>query len=181
MTRVVLVFGLISGVIITAFVWTTAALAERDAIKFERLEVVGYASMLIALTMVFFGIKSYRDNVGKGSVTFWKGVQVGFMISLISAVLYWAGAISYGFVSPNFEATFIRKFSEVKIGKLTEQGATQDQIESAKAEVAMMEKLFSNPALFFLVCLMEMLPVGIIVTLISAGLLRRRELLPSAG
>lgn len=179
MTKVVLVFGLISGFIITALVWTTAALAERDAIKFERLEIVGYASMLIALTMVFFGIKSYRDNVGKGGITFWKGVQVGFLISLISAVLYWAGALGYGVISPNFEATFMRKFTELKVGKLTEQGAPQEQIDKAKAETEMMQQLFQNPALFFLMCLLEMLPVGVIVTFISAGLLRKREMLPA--
>lgn len=179
MTKVVLVFGLISGLIIAALVWTTAALAERDAINFERLEIVGYASMLIALTMVFFGIKSYRDNFGKGKITFWKGVQVGLLISVISSLLYWAGAMGYGVMSPNFEATFMQKFTEVKMGKLTAAGAPQDQIEKAKVEIEMMKTLFQSPFLFFLVSMMEMLPVGIVVTLISAALLRRKELLPA--
>ena len=88
MKKVVLTFGLLAGLIITALVWITAALAERDAINFKRLEIVGYSSMLIALTMVFFGIKSYRDNVGSGMISFWKGVQVGVLISLISGILY---------------------------------------------------------------------------------------------
>jgi hypothetical protein len=179
MTRVVLTFGLISGLIITALVWTTATLADRDAIRFESLDIVGYASMLIALTMIFFGIKSYRDNVGKGSITFWKGVQVGFLISLISSVLYWAGAFSFGIVNPNFEANFIQKFTELKVNKPTEQGAPKEQIDQGKAEVEMMQNLFKNPLLFFLVCLMEMLPVGIVVTLISAALMRRQEILPA--
>ena len=179
MTRIVLTFGLIGGLIIAALMWTTAALTERDAIKFESLQFAGYASMLIALTMVFFGIKSYRDNVGKGSITFWKGVQVGFLISLIASVLYWAGAFSYGIVNPNFETHFIQKFTELKVNKPAEQGASKDQIEQGKAEVEMMENLFKNPVLFFLVCLMEMLPVGIVVTLISAALMRRREILPA--
>jgi len=178
MTKTVLTFGILSGLIIAALVWTTATLADRDAIAFERLDIVGYASMLIALTMVFFGIKSYRDKVGKGTITFWKGVQVGFLISLISAFLYWGGAISYGIVNPNFEANFIRKFTDLKVNKPAEQGAPQAQIDKAKSEVEMMQTLFKNPVLFFLVCLMEMLPVGIVVTLISAALMRRRELLP---
>jgi hypothetical protein len=179
MTKIVLTFGLISGLIIAALVWTAAGLAESNAIDFQRLDIVGYASMLIALTMVFFGIKSYRDNVGNGTISFWKGIQVGFMISLISAVLYWAGAFSYGIVSPNFEASFVQKFTELKVNKLAEQGAPQDQIDKAKAEVEMMKSLFDNPVLFFFVCLMEMLPVGIVVTLISAALLRKREFLPA--
>lgn len=179
MKKVVLTFGLLAGVVIAALVWITAALTERDAINFERLEFVGYASMLVALSMVFFGIKSYRDNVGNGRITFWKGVQVGVLISLIAGVLYFAGAASYGIVNPGFEENFMRKFTELKVGKLKEQGASQEQIDQAKAEVDVMQTLFQSPILFFLVCLMEILPVGIVVTLISAALLRKGEVLPA--
>ena len=177
MTRVVLTFGLLAGVIIAALVWITAALAERDMIRFERLEVVGYASMIIALSMVFFGIKSYRDNQGKGTLTFWKGVQVGALISVIAGVLYFAGALSYGIVSPGFEDTFMRKFTELKVNQLQAKGASQAEIDKSTAEVETMRVLFKNPLLFFLVCMMEILPVGIIVAVISAALLRKRELL----
>ena len=119
------------------------------------------------------------EHPAGGSIKFWKGVQVGVLISLISGILYAVGAMSYGIVSPNFEAHFMTKFTELKVGKLTEQGASQDKIDEAKKEVEMMKTLFQNPVLFFLVCQMEILPVGFIVTLISAGLLRRRELLPA--
>jgi hypothetical protein len=129
--------------------------------------------------MVFFGIKSYRDNSAGGTLRFWKGVQVGVLISLIAGVLYWFGAISYGIVNPGFDERFMKQFTELKVGQLEAQGAPPDQINKAKAEVEMMQGLFKNPVLFFLVCLMEILPVGFIVTLISAGLLRRKELLPA--
>ncbi|MBK8465622.1 MAG: DUF4199 domain-containing protein [Chloracidobacterium sp.] len=180
MKKVVLTFGLIGGLIIAGLVWVTAILVERRAIGFERLEVVGYASMLIALSMVFFGIKSYRDNYSGGQLRFWKGVQVGVLISLIAGVLYWGGATSYGVANPGFDERFMKQFSDLKVGKLQEQGASEDQIESAKAEVEMMAGLFKNPVLFFLICMVEIMPVGIIVTLISAGLLRKKELLPAA-
>lgn len=180
MKKVVLTYGLLAGVIIAALVWISASLAEQDAINFERLELVGYASMLVALSMVFFGIKSYRDNFGKGRITFWKGVQIGLLISLIAGVMYYAGAMSYGVSNPNFEKNFMQKFTELKIGKLKEQGASQEQIDRATAEVDVMQKLFQNPILFFFVCLMEILPVGIVVTLVSAALLRNKEVLPAA-
>jgi hypothetical protein len=181
MKKVVLTFGLIAGVIIAVLVWVVAWLCERDLIAFERMEFVGYASMLIALTMVFFGIKSYRDNYSGGKITFWKGVQVGLLISLIAGVLYFAGALSYNIANPGFQAKFIEKYTEFSIGKLQAEGAPQAEIDSAKAEIALMQRLFENPLLFFAIAMVEILPVGIIVTLISAGLLRRREVLPAAG
>jgi len=179
MKKVVLTFGLFAGLIIAGLVWVTAILVDRGAIGFNRLEVVGYASMIIALSMVFFGIKSYRDNSAGGTMKFWKGVQVGALISVIAGILYWGGAISYGVVNPGFDERFMKQFTELKVGKLQEQGAPQAQIDAAKAEVDMMAGLFKNPVLFFLVCMMEILPVGIIVTLVSAALLRRKDILPA--
>ena len=180
MKKVVMTFGLIAGLIIAGLVWIQATLVEKGAIGFERLEFVGYASMLVALSMVFFGIKSYRDNYAEGRLKFLKGVQVGVLISLTAGVLYWGGAVSYGVTHPGFNERFMQKFTELKVGQLQQQGAPQEQIDKAKAEVEMMQGLFKNPILFFLICMVEILPVGVIVTLVSAGLLRRRELLPAA-
>lgn len=179
MKKVVITFGLLGGVIIASIVWMSSILVENGSIGFDRLEIVGYASMLVALSMVFFGIKSYRDNYSNGKITFWKGVQIGLLISFIAGVLYWGGAMSYGLTHPGFDERFMQKFEDLKMGQLQQQGAAQDQIDKAKAEVEMMRSLFKNPTLFFLVCMMEILPVGIVVTLVSAGLLRRRELLPA--
>jgi hypothetical protein len=179
MKKVVLTFGLLGGIIIAAFVWTTAILVENNAIGFERLEIVGYTSMLVALSMVFFGIKSYRDNYSGGKITFWKGVQVGLLISLIAGVLYWFGAFSYGLTHPGFAERFMQQFTELKVDGPQRQGAPPEQIASGQAEVDMMTTLFESPVLFFLVCMAEILPVGIVVTLISSGLLRRKELLPA--
>ena len=180
MKKVVLTFGLIAGVVIAALVWVVAWLCESDLIAFERMEFVGYASMLIALSMVFFGIKSYRDNYSNGKITFWKGVQVGLLISLIAGVLYFFGALSYNLANPGFQARFIEKYTQFTVGKLQAEGAPQEKIDSARAEIELMEKLFENPLFFFAIAMVEILPVGIIVTLISAALLRRKELMPAA-
>src|SRR4051794_39263873 len=100
MTKIVLTFGLISGIIIAGVVWLNSSLIASGQISWERAEIVGYASMLIALSMVFFGIKSYRDNCAGGTIGFWKGVKVGLLISLLAGVLYFAGAWSYGATHP---------------------------------------------------------------------------------
>jgi hypothetical protein len=181
MTKVVLTFGVLAGVVMAALVWIVAWLCERDMIQFERTAYVGYASMLIALTMVFFGIKSYRDNFNNGKITFGKGIQVGLLISLIAGVFYFAGGFSYNLVNPGFQAKFMQKYAEQTVDKLKQEGASQTKIDAAQADIDMMQKLFDNPLGFFAIAMVEILPVGLVVTLISSALLRRKELLPAAA
>ena len=181
MKKVVLTFGLLAGFVIAALVWVVAWLCQTDLIAFERMEFVGYASMLIALSMVFFGIKSYRDNYLNGKISFWKGVQVGLLISLIAGFMYYAGAASYNIANPGFQAKFLQKYTDMTVGKLQAQGAPQTEIDNAVAQIDLMQRLFENPLLFFAIAMVEILPVGIIVSFISAGLLRRKEVLPAAA
>lgn len=178
MKKVVIIFGLISGLIVAVMVWLNTWLMVSGQISYDRAEIVGYASMLIALTMVFFGIKSYRDNYAGGRITFWKGVQVGLLITLISGVLYFVGAETYSLAHPGFVDNFIQRASEQTETRLHEKQATQAEIDKSLAEIVQMKGLLQNPVIFFFICLIEILPVGIVVTLISAGLLRRKELLP---
>lgn len=179
MKKVIITYGLISGVIIAALVWVTTSLCEMDVISLDYGMFIGYASMLIALTMVFFGIKSYRDNYSGGRITFWKAVQIGFLISLIAATMYFLGAVSYYLAFPGFDERFLAKFTVHMVGKLQASGASQAEIDEVYKTVEMMRGLFKNPLTFYLVALMEFLPVGIIVTLISSALLRKKEVLPA--
>jgi hypothetical protein len=180
MRKVVLTFGVISGLILAVLVWiNTGWLCDGDLISLDYAMFIGYASMLIALTMVFFGIKSYRDNYAGGKVTFWKAVQIGLLISLIASVFYYLGATSYSVTHPGFDERFIAKWTEHEIGKIQASGGSQAEIDEAKQNVELMRTLFQNPLLFFVICLLELLPVGIIVTLVSAALLRRSDVLPA--
>src|SRR5690242_14626014 len=87
MTRIVLIFGLISGAIAAGLMWILMAVVRNGAIDFDNGMTWGYATMIVALSLVFFGVKSYRDNNG-GHITFLKGLQIGILISLISSVCY---------------------------------------------------------------------------------------------
>ena len=182
MKKVVLTFGLIGGLIIAILVWVITGIGcDGDLLNLDYAMFVGYASMLIALTMVFFGIKSYRDNYAGGRITFWKGVQIGLLIALIGGVMYWAGAVSYAAAHPGFVDRFTAKFTDHTVGKLRASGATQAEIDQTLEDMRSMQGMLENPVMFFLICLMEFMPVGIIVTLISAALLRKRELLPATA
>ena len=173
MKKVVLTFGLISGVIIAALMWLMLALMNAGFTSHSLL--IGYATMIIALSLVFFGIKSYRDNNG-GRITFLKGLQVGILISLISAVCY---GISWEAYYRTSGSEFMQQYTAQYIEQMKAKGASDDEIAKTQKEMDQMAEMYKNFFVRFGMTLMEILPVGIVVTLISAGLLRRKELLPA--
>jgi len=178
MTKIVLTFGLISGAIAAALMWIMLAAMNSGAIDLEHgsmAYVTGYASMIISLSLVFFGVKSYRDNNG-GHITFIKGLQVGILIGLISAVCY---ATSWEVYFRTGGSNFMKEYSQKYVERMRQNGATDDQIANARTEMERMTELYKNFFFRFAITLTEILPVAIVVTLISAGLLRKREVLPA--
>ena len=98
--KIVLTFGLIAGAVLSV---SMLCAAFQDEIGFDNGAIVGYTSMVLAFLMVFFGVKSYRDNVANGSVTFGRAFKVGLLITAIASVCYVATweVIYYGFM-PDF-------------------------------------------------------------------------------
>lgn len=177
MTKVVLIFGLISGVIAGVLMWILMGAVNTDVVNFDNGMIWGYATMIIALSMVFFGVKSYRDNNG-GRITFFKGLQVGILISLISAFCY---AASWEIYYPKVGDEFMQKYTAYYLDKMRTDGASDAEIEIARVESEKFMELYRNFFVRFGFSLIEILPVGVIVSLVSAALLRKRELLPAAA
>lgn len=177
MTKVVLIFGLISGVIAGLLMWILMGSVNTDVVNFDNGMILGYGTMIIALSLVFFGIKSYRDNHG-GHISFLKGLQVGILISLISAFCY---AASWEIYYPQVGDEFMQKYTTYYLDKMKTDGASAIEIETARVESEKFMELYKNFLVRFGFSLMEILPVGVIVTLISSALLRKRELLPATS
>jgi hypothetical protein len=175
MTKIVLIFGLISGAIAGFLMWILMSFVGKGSIDFDSGMLWGYATMIIALSLVFFGIKSYRDNNG-GRITFLKGLQVGILISLISAVCY---AASWEIYYPSVGDEFMQKYTAHELNKMKTSGASDAEIEKARVEGQQFMEMYKNFFVRFAFSIVEILPVGVIVTLISAALLRKREILPA--
>jgi hypothetical protein len=175
MKKIVLVFGLISGAIAGLLMWLLMTFVSKGAVNFDNGMLVGYATMIIALSLVFFGIKSYRDNNG-GRVTFLKGLQIGILISLISAVCY---AATWEIYYPSIGDEFMQKYSTYYLDKMKADGAPEAEIEKARVDSEEFMQMYKNFFVRFAFSLMEILPVGVIVTFISAALLRKRDILPA--
>lgn len=175
MTRIVLIFGLISGAIAGLLMCILVAVVKTGAIDFDNAVTWGYATMIIGLSLVFFGIKSYRDNNG-GRISFFKGLQVGILISLISAVCY---AASWEVYYRTGGAEFMQKYTAYYLDKMKANGASDAEVEKARVEGEQFMEMYKNFFVRFAMSMMEIAPVGLIVTLVSAALLRKRDLLPA--
>jgi amino acid transporter len=175
MRKIVITYGLISGAIITTLFLISMLLWSKGVINFDNGEYFGYGSMLVALSMVFFGIKSFRDNENRRKIGFWKGVLVGFLITLLASFVYASGWEIYMQVNPS--NTFVEEYTAHYLNQLKQKGTPQEEIDKTMAEMASMMQMYRNPFIRFGMTLMEILPVGIIVTLLSAAILRKKEIL----
>lgn len=171
MKRTVLTFGIISGVVIAVLMGITTIFADR--IGFDRAVIVGYTTMLMAFLLVFFGIKSYRDNVGDGVISFGRAFTVGLLIMLITCVFY---VVIWEILYFTVLHDFPEKYSNYVLEKARAGGATPEQLAKQGEELKQMKVMLDNPWLSALIIFIsEPLPVGLVMTLISALILRRKR------
>jgi hypothetical protein len=170
MKKIVLTFGLISGAILSAMMGL--ALLFKDAIGFDRGEIVGYTSMVVAMLLVFFGVRSYRDNVAGGTVRFGRAFAVGGLIALVASVCYVA---TWELIYINFAPDYLEKYQAHAIEKARAAGATEAAIAQQKADAEKFAKLYKNPVINTAMTFLEPLPVALIVSLVTAGVLSRRR------
>ena len=170
MKKTVLTFGLIAGAILSGVM--LVLLPFRDAIGFERGMVVGYTTMVLAFLLVFFGVRSYRDNVAGGTVSFGRAFTVGALIALVASLCYVATwELVYFKLAPDFAA----KYQAHMIERARLDGATEAEITRTYAEIEKFTKMYRNPAINAAITFLEPLPVALIVALVSAGVLSRRR------
>src|SRR5688572_1866996 len=171
MKRIVLTFGLLAGAIMSGMFLVTLPFHEEIGNTAGML--LGYASMIAAFLLIFFGVRQYRDNVGDGVVTFGRAVKVGALIALVASACYVATwqVIYFGGFAPNY----LEKYQAARIEEARAEGKSQAEIDKEIAEQKVWLERYQNPVINSAVTFLEPLPVAIVMVLISAGVLRRRE------
>jgi hypothetical protein len=170
MKRVVLTFGLIAGAVLVGMMLITAPFM--DKIGFDTGTIIGYTTMVLAFLMTYFGIKSYRDNVAGGAITFGRALSIGLLITLVATVCYVAAwEVMYYKFTPDFGD----KYAAYAVEQTRKSGATQAQIDAKQREMNEFVESYKNPFINASYTFLEPLPVGVLLTLISAALLRRKR------
>jgi Protein of unknown function (DUF4199) len=170
MKKIVLTFGLIAGGIMSAML--LLALPFQDQLGFERGAILGYTTMVVAFLMVYFGIRSYRDTVSEGQITFGRAFTVGLMITLVATVCY---VTTWEFIYFNLAPDFGEKMAAAALAKAKASGATEAAIAEQTRQMAEFVESYKNPLVNIAYTFLEPLPVGLLFTLVAAGLLSRKR------
>jgi len=169
MKKTVLTFGLISGFFMIAMMTLSLALSER--IGFGHSLVLGYTILILGFLLVFFGIRSYRENIGGGRISFGRALAVGILITLIASVCY---VVTWEIIYFKFMPDFADKYAAYMIGKARAAGESAQKIQAIADEMKSMKATLNNPLLNAAFSFIEPFPIGLIVTLISAAILRKK-------
>jgi len=169
MRKIVLTFGVISGAISSLLMVGTVPFAHK--IGFGKALLLGYTTMVLSFLLVFFGIRAYRENFGKGQITFRKGFAVGICITLISCIFYVA---TWEILYFNFMHDFMDTYSAQSIERLKATGASAATVQAEVEHLKKLKEQYENPVFNSLMTFIEPFPVGLVITLFSAAVLRRK-------
>lgn len=171
MKKIVLTYGLIAGAIVAALFSLNFALTKHTDMNMSML--LGYASMIIAMSMIFFGVRQYRDKHLAGKITFKTALWIGFLIAAVASVIYviyWMIYYSMPGVAENFQEQYINHMKST----WTESGLPTAEIEKRTAKVTADFEMYKNPLVRILMTFSEILPVGFLVSVITALILKRK-------
>jgi len=176
MLRIILIYGVIGGFIVAvpiAVSWFTTPEGEIP----ENAALYGYLSMLLAFTMVFVGIKHYRDKVQGGVIRFLPALGVGLGISAIASLFWvvgWEIILATGF-------DFASAYLDTVVAAAQERGAPAAEIEQIRAQTAEALAVYAKPLTRLPATFAEMFPLGALISLLSAALLRNSRFLAARG
>jgi hypothetical protein len=175
MRKTVLTFGIISGLILSAEMFATLPFLHK--VGQGNALIIGYTTMVLAGLLVFFGIRTYRDNLSSGTLTFARAFAVGILITLIASFFYVA---TWEIIYHNFMPDFAEKYAVQMVERAKSSGATQQKIDQTAREAEQFVRNYHNPAYNIGMTFIEVFPVFLLITLLSAVILRRKSAAASA-
>lgn len=170
MKKIVIINGLIAGAITATLLFISLGIFH-DKGNFEGGMIFGYASMLLAFSLIFVAITRYRNNYNNGVISFGKAFRIGLYITLIASTVYVAAWLIDYYV---FMPDFADKYAVIMLDKLKSSGATAAEIAKQTKEMDNFKVLYKNPVMVILFTYIEILPVGLLVTLIASLVLKRK-------
>jgi len=143
-----------------------------DQIGSDRGLIIGYTTMVLSFLLVFFGIRSYRDNVAGGSVSFGRAFSVGILIVVNSSLCYVA---TWEVIYFKFAPDCATKLEAYNLDRARKSAGTPAEVEKKVADMRQFNERYQNPLFNSAITFVEPAPVGLVIALVSAAVLRRRR------
>ena len=166
MKKIVLTFGLIIGVILCANMVIMVNMMY-DNPDFKGNDILGYVAMVVLFSLIYFGIRSYRNNHLDGFISFGKAFKTGALIALIGATIYVVVWLFYYYL-------FVPDFIDVYTSYVLDNCSEAD-LQAKTTEMANFKEMYKNPFFVILITYSEVLPVGLVVALVSSLILKKQK------
>lgn len=173
MKKIVITFGLISGLIIATLMLLSISFTQ-ELQDYDLAQLVGFGSMILALSTIFFAIKAYRDKHNNGTIKFGKAFLLGLYITLIASAVHtvsWSFYMSFGKGKEVMESYF-----EAQVEQLKSKGLSEDELQKELEKAESDKQFYMNPWFHYpIVFLTEVPSMGVPISLICALILKRKE------
>lgn len=173
MLRTILIFGLLAGAVV-AIPMNLMMLFGKEGDGSHSV-YTGYALMLLAFTFTFVGVKRYRDRAFGGVIRFLPALLVGLGISFVASLIY---VLAWEITLHATDFAFMEDYSRAMIEGARAKGASPEKLAKLTAEMQSMQVKYANPLFRLPMTFVEIFPVGLVVSLVTAGLLRNSRFLP---
>lgn len=173
MLRTILIFGFLAGMVV-AVPMNLMMLFGKEGDGSHSL-ITGYALMLLAFTFTFLGVKHYRDRAMGGAIRFLPALLVGLGISFVASLIY---VVAWEISLQATDFAFMTEYSRAMIDAARAKGQSAAELAELTAKMEAMTVKYADPLFRLPMTFVEIFPVGLLVSLVSAGLLRNSRFLP---
>lgn len=170
MKNIIWKYGLLSGGLLLILMYGSFIL-QGDEMDFSRGEIYGYATMIISLSMIFVGVKNYRDKNMGGVISFGKAFTTGLYIALIASAIY---VIAWMFYSHFFAQDFMEQYYQYSVEQVQNSGLSAQEVDEKITEMERFKEMYKNPFVKMGFTFIEIFPIALIVALISAFILKKK-------
>jgi hypothetical protein len=174
MSRIILIFGIVAGVVVAVPMCLIATNSEHGSAA--QSYFTGYLVMLLGLSLIFVAVKRLRDRELGGVIGFVPAFLAGLGISAVAGVIY---AIGWEITLAVTDFAFIDSYSNAAVEAARAKGASPAEVQAVIAQMDEFRRQYANPFFRLPMTFVEIFPVGVLISLISAGLLRNSRFLPA--
>ena len=176
MLRTILVYGSGAGLIVGAWLFFITLAFQGHPPDGGVGMAMGYASMLVALSLVFLAIKRRRDTDGGGVIRFWPAFGLGLGVSFVAGVFY---VLSWELALAVTGSDFAETYARAMVRGAEAKGLAGEALAKVVKEAEGFRTTYANPLFRLPMTFVEIFPVGVLVSLISAAILRNPRVLPA--